>query len=375
MDTDSGMLGIWGTGGVGKSCLLKLVTDSRSEYANDSLNVMFVRAGIGCTVSQVQQAIATSMGLSIVDNETSQASIIRDHLIGTSFLLLLDDLWEYLDLVAVGIPLPLGSAVVSLQGGLAGQKQRKVMLTTRNMNLCDKMGCSHDNTIKMECLDEEDAWKLYRGYWSLFIDREFTIEEKTLLPEILPVRRLPGCITLQDDRFPGMSGSYNKVRYFIEDKGGRSLLLGVWGTRGVGKTTLLRLMRDYKDDIREPFNWWAVGLPLLSYRGQKIILATRSQAACALMGCHPADIIVMRCLGKEDAWSLFKDKVGMGIIDDHPQVHHLAKQMVSLCGGLPLALCALGGAMSNKRDPREWRSACSQLTAIGLEPWEIDDKE
>lgn len=48
--------------------------------------------------------------------------------------------------------------------------------------------------------------------------------------------------------------------------------------------------------------------------------------------------------------------------------------MVSRCGGLPLALCALGRAMSNKKDLREWRSACSQLTAIGLEPCEIDEK-
>ena len=46
--------------------------------------------------------------------------------------------------------------------------------------------------------------------------------------------------------------------------------------------------------------------------------------------------------------------------------------MVAQCGGLPLALCALGRAMSNKRDPREWRSARSQLRAISLEPCEID---
>ena len=30
--------------------------------------------------------------------------------------------------------------------------------------------------------------------------------------------------------------------------------------------------------------------------------------------------------------------------------------------------------MSNKRDPREWRSARSQLRAISLEPCEIDEK-
>ena len=154
-DESTGLLGIWGMGGVGKSSLLKLISDSRSEDGYNSLEVMFVRAGIGCTVSQVQEAIATCMGLSIMHNETTQSNIIRDHLSDTSFLLLLDDLWECLDLVVVGIPFPLGRVVVSLQRGLEHKTWRKVVLTTRNLDLCHKMKCRRENIIQMECFNEE----------------------------------------------------------------------------------------------------------------------------------------------------------------------------------------------------------------------------
>lgn len=432
-----GLLGIWGMGGVGKSSLLKLVYDSRLQYDNGSINVMFVRAGIGCTVGQVQQAIATCMRLPIEHNESSQKKSIHDHLNGTSFLLLLDDLWGYLDLEAVGIP---------STGTL-----HKVVLTTRREIICIRMGCRRNNIIKMECFDEKAALRFYS--WPQVINR-VEVGGK-LLHEILPEKKSssstasrqparPHMHTVCDVQsqhpqylLPGMTDYYKKVRSFTEAEGAHSRLFGVWGMQGVGKTTLLRLVRDsytgnacfdhimfvgagtgcvvtnvqdaiainlgldlemmssldglsrateifnylehksfllLLDDIREPLNWWAIGLPISSNIRQKIILATRTRGACAFMGCVAPNTIEMHCLGEEDAWKLFRGKVGLGVIDDHPQIHNLAKQMVSLCGGLPLALCALGRAMSNKRDPREWRSAYSQLTAFRLKPCEINEK-
>lgn len=316
--------------------------------------------------------------------------------------------------------------------------------------MCIQMGC-RNNTIKMECFDEEGASRLSHNGWPEVIDRvdvdgkllhEIPQQQKTSSSTSTsrqPAR--PHIHTVRDvqpehpqDLLPGMTGYYKKVRRFTQAEGA---LFGVWGMRGVGKTTLLRLVRDsytgntcfdhimfvgagtgcvvsnvqdaisinlgldldmmssldrlsratkifncikhksfllLLDDIREPLNWWAIGLPMSSNTRQKIILATRTRAACALMGCQLSNTMEVQCLGEDDAWKLFRGKVGLGVIDDHPQVHHLAKQLVSLCGGLPLALCAVGRAMSNKTDPREWRSAYSQLVAMRLEPCEIDEK-
>lgn len=71
----------------------------------------------------------------------------------------------------------------------------------------------------------------------------------------------------------------------------------------------------------------------------------------------------MRRMGEDDAWKLFCMKIQSKIIDDHPAVHQLAKQMVAECQGLPLALGVIGQAMSAKRDPKEWRNACRLLKA------------
>uniref|UniRef100_A0A453GSY5 NB-ARC domain-containing protein n=1 Tax=Aegilops tauschii subsp. strangulata TaxID=200361 RepID=A0A453GSY5_AEGTS len=87
-----------------------------------------------------------------IGNQISQAHIIHNHLRDKSFLLLVDDLWEDLDLDEVGIP--------SLDA--AQPHRRKVVFTTRSMYVCSKMGCCcPEDTIQMKCLSKQDAWNLF----------------------------------------------------------------------------------------------------------------------------------------------------------------------------------------------------------------------
>ena len=63
------------------------------------------------------------------------------------FVLLLDDLWEQVDLIKIGVPLP--STKITF----------KIVFTTRSIDICGLMEAH--NKIKVECLNDEEAWELF----------------------------------------------------------------------------------------------------------------------------------------------------------------------------------------------------------------------
>lgn len=150
-----GMLGIWGMGGVGKSALLKIVRDSQAAHYHFD-HVIFVRAGRGCTVEKMTHSIISGLGLS----PGADFDAIKSYLQCKSFLLLIDDIWDFICLEDIGIPFPLGCVKVSPDDDVTHEFQRKIVFTTRNWKVCAKMKC-HKNSIHMDCLSSENSWNLF----------------------------------------------------------------------------------------------------------------------------------------------------------------------------------------------------------------------
>ncbi|XP_073003314.1 probable disease resistance protein At5g63020 [Typha latifolia] len=144
-----GMIGIWGMGGVGKTHLLKQINNS---FIGDSAfdAVILATASQSCTTGKLQKEIAQKLKLQQHEDVTGQRDIIFNFLKNKSFLLLLDDLWGRLELHEAGIPFPLG---------MVDGCRRKVVLTTRSETVCGQMEVRQ--TIKVECLNYDDAWKLF----------------------------------------------------------------------------------------------------------------------------------------------------------------------------------------------------------------------
>ena len=81
--------------------------------------------------------------------ESEQEMRIRLHqrLKKEKFVLILDDLWEEIDLDILGVPRP------------EEHKGCKIILTSRRMEVCRKM--KTDKEVKMNVLNDEETWQLF----------------------------------------------------------------------------------------------------------------------------------------------------------------------------------------------------------------------
>lgn len=111
------------------------------------------------------------------------------------------------------------------------------------------------------------------------------------------------------------------------------------------------------DDVWNHFVLEKVGIPV-RVNGCKLILTTRSLDVCRRIGCQVK--IKVEPLSKEEAWSLFLEKVG-NEISLSPEVKHIARSVAKECAGLPLAITVLAGSMRGVDDICEWRNALEIL--------------
>ncbi|XP_037415935.1 uncharacterized protein LOC119278702 isoform X2 [Triticum dicoccoides] len=148
--SDESFLGLWGPPGVGKTRLLSLIAAS---YADSFHHILFLDGGSSVIVMQHHLASFLKLDWETMSalEEHCRAKIITDILVQDSFLLLLDNVYDrpFPDLVAVGLPMPLGC-------------HQKVVLTSRRQKVCGFMGCTISNIVQMKCLGEEDAWRLFK---------------------------------------------------------------------------------------------------------------------------------------------------------------------------------------------------------------------
>ncbi|XP_010271829.1 PREDICTED: probable disease resistance protein At1g61180 isoform X2 [Nelumbo nucifera] len=140
-------IGVWGMGGVGKTRVLKIV-NNLPDICQMFQIVIWVTVSSNCSLRKVQNEIAQRLSLNLAgESDERIARKLWKHLEAKKYLLLLDDLWERIDLEAVGVPNP------SKENGC------KIVLTSRSLDVCNKMETNKE--IKVEILSNEEAWKLF----------------------------------------------------------------------------------------------------------------------------------------------------------------------------------------------------------------------
>ncbi|GMJ13630.1 hypothetical protein like AT3G14470 [Hibiscus trionum] len=102
-------------------------------------------------------------------------------------------------------------------------------------------------------------------------------------------------------------------------------------------------------------------------RGSTVIVTTRLEKTALMMATVPFHRL--GCLTDDDSWSLFKQKAfGMGTNEGNANLEMIGRQIVRRCGGVPLAIKAIGSMLRFKSQESEW------LHVRDSEMWNLEDE-
>ncbi|CAL5394271.1 unnamed protein product [Camellia sinensis] len=115
----------------------------------------------------------------------------------------------------------------------------------------------------------------------------------------------------------------------------------LWNRLNNGKKNLIIL-----DDMWQELNLKTVGIPITDGNNCcKVVITSRIRGVLEKM--HVVRYVLMQVLLEKEAWALFKTKVGNSV--DSPQLHDIADVVCKECGGLPVAILAVGAALKDKK--------------------------
>ncbi|XP_022718885.1 putative disease resistance protein At5g05400 isoform X2 [Durio zibethinus] len=148
------IVGVHGMAGVGKTTLAKEVASKvREEHLFDEVAMAMVSHNP--VIRQIQGEIADMLGLKFdVETDSGRAMQLRQRLKnGKRILIILDDLWQKLDLEAVGISFDNEAAQKSSTAGC------KILLTSRGLDVLRLMDAERSFEVKI--LSQEESMILF----------------------------------------------------------------------------------------------------------------------------------------------------------------------------------------------------------------------
>jgi disease resistance protein RPS2 len=151
-DDEVRRIGIWGMGGVGKTTLVRNLNNKLKSISSMQPFgiVIWVTISKNLDMKKVQTQIAERLNLETKMEESMErlASRLYERLKKEEkFLLILDDVWEKIDLDNLGVPQP------------EDHKGSKIILTTRFLDVCRHM--MTDVQLKVAVLNDEESWQLF----------------------------------------------------------------------------------------------------------------------------------------------------------------------------------------------------------------------
>ncbi|XP_038688949.1 disease resistance protein RPS2-like [Tripterygium wilfordii] len=146
-------VGIHGMGGVGKTTLVKeIARKCKEEKLFDNVVMSVVSQTVN--VESIQEQIADFLDLKLEEKSVLvRASRLKNRLTSVNkILVILDDVWERLELNTIGIP--------------SGEDHKgcTVVITTRRRQVCTAMGSRDQATsiVSLDVLSKQESWELFK---------------------------------------------------------------------------------------------------------------------------------------------------------------------------------------------------------------------
>ena len=152
-DPQVGIMGLYGMGGVGKTTLLKKINNDFLTTSSDFDVVIWVVVSKPSNIEKIQEVIWNKLQIprdiwEFRSSKEEKAVEILRVLKTKKFVLLLDDIWERLDPLEMGVPRP------------DARNKSKIVFTTRSQDVCHQMKAH--KSIEVACLSSEAAWTLFQ---------------------------------------------------------------------------------------------------------------------------------------------------------------------------------------------------------------------
>ncbi|KAL5720705.1 mitogen-activated protein kinase kinase [Ranunculus cassubicifolius] len=148
-----GIMGLYGMGGVGKTTLLKKINNEFAKTPDSSgfHFIFWLVISEDVKLGAIQSEIGGRLGLMWPKemDMKMRACELFNMLRTKQFVILLDDIWERIDLSVIGIPPP------------DSVNKSKILFTTRSEKVCGLMEA--DKKIRVKCLNWDQSWELFQN--------------------------------------------------------------------------------------------------------------------------------------------------------------------------------------------------------------------
>ncbi|PRQ20075.1 putative P-loop containing nucleoside triphosphate hydrolase, leucine-rich repeat domain, L [Rosa chinensis] len=149
-DDEVTAVGVYGMGGIGKTTMVKHVSDEARRKGTFRHVIM---AGISHSpdLKKIQGILADRLAIQLKDQtETGRGNKLSKAIKRKNkMLIILDDIWEAIDLSIIGIP-----SYKELQN-----RNSKILFTTRSLDVCKSM--ESQPNILLDVLSDQDSWKFF----------------------------------------------------------------------------------------------------------------------------------------------------------------------------------------------------------------------